>query len=104
MPGLDLQFKPGQRYIEFPDNRLALGSKYPTLAFSLRTGIPNLLGSDVNYAKWQFSFWDNINFKLKGVFKYRFGIGGFLNTKSLYVMDYQSIQRKSDFLCESLSK
>ena len=33
--GIDLQFKPGQRYIEFPDNRLALGSKYPTLALSL---------------------------------------------------------------------
>ncbi|HEY8734489.1 MAG TPA: DUF5686 and carboxypeptidase regulatory-like domain-containing protein, partial [Puia sp.] len=87
--GLDIQFKPGQRYIEFPDNRLALGSKYPTLAFSFRAGIPDLLGSDVNYEKWQFSLWDNINFKLKGVFKYRFSIGGFLNTKSVYVMDYQ---------------
>jgi hypothetical protein len=95
--GIDLQFKPGQRYIEFPDNRLALGSKYPTLALSFRMGIPNLLGSDVNYSKWQFSFWDNINFKLKGVFKYRFGIGGFLSTKSLYVMDYQSFNGNQTF-------
>lgn len=87
--GLDLQFKPGQRYIEFPDNKLAIGSKYPTLAFSFRMGIPDIFGSDVNYEKWQFSFWDNINFKLKGEFKYRFGIGGFLNTKSLFVQDYQ---------------
>jgi hypothetical protein len=95
--GIDLQFKPGQRYIEFPDNRLSLGSKYPTLALSLRMGIPDLLGSDVNYSKWQFSLWDNVNFKLKGLFKYRFGIGGFLSTKSLYVMDYQSFNGNQTF-------
>jgi hypothetical protein len=95
--GLDIQFKPGQRYIEFPDNRLALGSKYPTLALSFRAGIPDLFGSDVNYEKWEFSLWDNINFKLKGVFKYRFGIGGFLNTKSVYVMDYQQFNGNQTF-------
>jgi hypothetical protein len=95
--GVDLQFKPGQRYIEFPDNRLALGSKYPTLALSYYMGIPDLLGSDVNFSKWQFSLWDNINFKLKGLFKYRLGIGGFLNTKSLYVMDYQSFNGNQTF-------
>jgi hypothetical protein len=95
--GIDLQFKPGQQYIEFPDNKLAIGSKYPTLALSFQMGIPDLLGSDVNYEKWQFSFWDNINFKLKGLFKYRFGIGGFLNTKSVYVMDYQSFNGNQTF-------
>jgi hypothetical protein len=95
--GIELQFKPGQRYIEFPDNRLAIGSKYPTLAVSFQAGIPTLLGSDVNFEKWQFSIWDNINFKLKGVFKYRFGIGGFLNTKSLYVMDYQQFNGNQTF-------
>ena len=51
----------------------------------------------MNYEKWQFSFWDNINFKLKGVFKYRFGIGGFFNTKSLYVMDYQQFNGNQTF-------
>jgi len=95
--GVDLQFKPGQRYIEFPDNKLAIGSKYPTLAISFRAGIPDLLGSDVNYENWQFSFWDNINFKLKGVFKYRFGIGGFLNAKSTYVMDDQQFNGNQTF-------
>ncbi len=95
--GIDLQFKPGQRYIEFPDNKLSIGSKYPTLALSFRMGIPDVLGSNVNYEKWQFSLWDNVNFKLKGVFKYRFGIGGFLNTKSVYVMDYQQFNGNQTF-------
>jgi hypothetical protein len=95
--GFDLQFKPGQRYIEFPDNKLAIGSKYPTLALSFRMGIPDIVGSDANFEKWQFSFWDNINFKLKGLFKYRFGIGGFLNAKSVSVMDYQQFYGNQTF-------
>jgi Family of unknown function (DUF5686)/CarboxypepD_reg-like domain len=95
--GFEIQFKPGQRYIEFPDNRIALGSKYPTLSLSVQAGIPDVLGSDVNYEKWQFSLWDDVNFKLRGVFKYRFGIGGFLNTKSVYVMDYQQFNGNQTF-------
>jgi hypothetical protein len=87
--GVDLEFKPGQRYIEFPDNKLAIGSKYPTLALSYLKGIPDIFGSDVNYDKWQFSVWDNLNLKLRGLFKYRFSIGGFLNTHQLFIQDYQ---------------
>ncbi len=95
--GIDLQFKPGQRYIEFPDNRMAIGSKYPTLALSFRMGIPDIFGSDVNFERWQFSLWDDINFKLKGVFKYRFGVGGFLNARSVYVMDYKQFYGNQTF-------
>ncbi len=95
--GIDLQFKPGQRYIEFPDNRMAIGSKYPTLALSFRMGIPDIFGSDVNFERWQFSLWDDINFKLKGVFKYRFGVGGFLNARSVYVMDYKQFNGNQTF-------
>jgi len=87
MAGVDLQFKPGQRYIEFPDNKLSLGSKYPTLLLSFRAGLPDALGSDVNFSKWSFYVWDEINFKLKGLLKYRLGTGGFMNSKSVFVMD-----------------
>ena len=95
--GIDFQFKPGQQYIEFPDNKIAIGSKYPTLALSFRMGIPDVFGSDVNFERWQFSLWDDINFKLKGVFKYRFGIGGFLNARSVYVMDYKQFNGNQTF-------
>ena len=95
--GIDLQFKPGQRYIEFPDNRLAIGSKYPTLALSYRKGIPDIFGSDVDYDKWQFSIWDNLNLKLRGEFKYRFSIGGFFNTRQLFIPDYQHFNGNQTF-------
>lgn len=85
----ELQYKPGQRYIEFPERKLAIGSKYPTLSVAYEKGLESILGSDVNFDKWRFSVWDDVNFKLRGLLKYHFGIGGFLNSKKLYIQDYQ---------------
>jgi len=87
--GMQIQYKPGQRYIEFPRNKIPIGSKYPTLALSYQKGFENIFGSDVNFDKWSFSVWDDLNFKLRGLLKYRFSIGGFFNTKNVYVQDYQ---------------
>ncbi|HTQ27143.1 MAG TPA: DUF5686 family protein, partial [Puia sp.] len=87
--GVELQFKPGQKYIEFPHYKMAIGSKYPTLSLSYQKGLQNILGSDVNFDKWKFSVWDDVNFKLRGLLKYSFSIGGFLNNKLVFIQDYQ---------------
>lgn len=87
--GIDLQYKPGQKYVQFPRGKRAIGSKYPTLSLSYYKGIDNVLGSDVNFDKWKFAVWDDVNFKLLGLLKYRFSIGGFLNSKSVFIQDYQ---------------
>jgi len=84
-----VEFKPGQRYIEFPHNKMAIGSKYPTLGLEYHKGIPGWLGSDADFDKWQFSVWDDVNFKLRGLLRYRLGIGGFLNASRVYIQDYQ---------------
>ena len=86
---IDLQFQPGQRFIEFPNRKVSIGSNYPTLSLSYTKGWDGVLGSDVNFDKWQFSVWDNHNLKLLGLIRYRFSIGGFLNTNSVYIQDYQ---------------
>jgi len=87
--GIALQFKPGQKYVQFPRGKMAVGSKYPTLSLSYYKGIENLLGSDVNFDKWKFAVWDEKNFKLLGLLKYNFSMGGFLNTKKVFIQDYQ---------------
>jgi hypothetical protein len=87
--GVEMQYQPGQRYIQFPRRKVAIGSEYPTLAFSYTKGIENLLGSDVNFDKWRFSIWDDVNFKLKGLLKYRVNIGGFFNSDKVAIQDYQ---------------
>jgi hypothetical protein len=87
--GVSLEYKPGQKYIEFPNYKMAIGSKYPTLSLSYQKGLPDLLASDVNFDKWMFSIWDDVNFKLRGMLRYSFSIGGFLNNKAVFIQDYQ---------------
>ena len=84
-----VSFKPGQKYIEFPTYKAAVGSKYPTFTLSYAKGIDNILGSDVDFDKWKFSVRDDKNFKLLGTFKYHLGMGGFLNRDKVFVQDYQ---------------
>jgi len=80
---------PGQRYIEFPKYKMAVGSKYPTFTFDYTKGIKNIFGSDVDYDKWALNIADNANLKLAGSIKYSVTFGGFLNTKSVYPQDYK---------------
>lgn len=87
--GFDISIKPGQKYIQYPNRKMSLGSKYPTLSLSYSKGIPGIFGSDVNFDKWRFSISDDKNLKLAGLLKYKIGIGGFLNSKKVFIQDYQ---------------
>ena len=86
---LDLSVKPGQRYIQFPHSKVAIGSKYPTFALNFSHGFNNILGSDVDFDKWKFTISDDVNLKLAGAIKYKVSIGGFLNNKKVFIQDYQ---------------
>jgi hypothetical protein len=84
-----LEYQPGQKFVQFPDYRVPIGSKYPTFALSYEKGLKNILGSDVDFDKWNFSIADDINFKLAGQFSYRIDVGGFLNDRSVFIQDYR---------------
>ncbi|MBC7850847.1 MAG: hypothetical protein H7Y31_13985, partial [Chitinophagaceae bacterium] len=86
---VNVEYRPGQRYIQFPRGKRAIGSKYPTLGLSYEKGFDKLFGSDVDFDKWRFSVWDDINLKLFGKTKYRIGIGGFINDKKVFIQDFQ---------------
>jgi len=83
-----IAWQPGARYIQLPDQKINIGSKWPTMALIYTQGISGFLGSDVDYGKWKFTLTDIIRFKLAGVFNYRIGAGGFLSTKEVGVIDY----------------
>jgi hypothetical protein len=85
----DVSIKPGQKYIQYPNRKMSLGSNYPTFSLNYTKGIKNIFGSDVNFDKWRISVSDDKNFKLAGLLKYKIGIGGFLNSKSVFIQDYQ---------------
>jgi Family of unknown function (DUF5686)/CarboxypepD_reg-like domain len=85
----NISIKPGQKYIQFPRSKVAIGSDYPTFSFNYTKGIKGLLGSDVDFDKWRFSISDDKNFKLAGLLKYKLSVGGFINTNKVYIQDYQ---------------
>jgi hypothetical protein len=85
----DISIKPGQRYIQYPNRKMSLGSNYPTFSLNYTKGIENIFGSDVNFDKWRFSISDDKNFKLAGTLQYKIGIGGFLNARKIFIQDYQ---------------
>ncbi len=87
--GFTASFKPGQRYIQFPNYKMSIGSKYPTFTFAYTKGIEKIFGSDENFDKWKFTVQDDKNLKLAGTLKYKFGIGGFLNDKKVFIQDFQ---------------
>jgi hypothetical protein len=85
----DISIKPGQKYIQFPNSRMALGSKYPTFSLNYTKGLQSIFGSDENFDKWKFTIDDTKNLKLAGELKFKIGIGGFLNNKKVFIQDYQ---------------
>jgi hypothetical protein len=84
-----LSFQPGQRYIQFPYTKVPIGSKYPTFELLYSKGIQGIFSSDADFDKWKFTVNDNMNFKLKGEFRYRVSAGGFLNSNKVDIPDYQ---------------
>lgn len=86
---LGISWKPGVRYIEFPDRRMTLGSKYPTISLGYTQGIDGLLGSDVRYSKWSAGVKDDLRLNLWGTLQYNLSGGGFFSAGKVFFPDYQ---------------
>lgn len=90
--GVGITWQPGSKYIELPNRKINIGSKYPTFGFNLSQGIKGIAGSDVRFTKWRLSINDNLNLKLGGKINYRLAAGGFLNRDNVFLPDYQHYQ------------
>jgi hypothetical protein len=86
---VSLEYQPGQKFIQYPHYKMPLGSKYPTFTLSYQKGIRNILGSDVDFDKWNFTVSDDMNFKLAGQLSYRIDVGGFINSSTVFLQDYR---------------
>lgn len=95
--GFTISWQPGQRYIEFPWGKRPIGSQAPVFSLEYNKGIKGIFGSDANFDKWKFSVADNFNFKMAGGFKYRVGVGGFLNNDSVSIPDLQHFNGNQTF-------
>jgi len=87
----EIIWKPGAKYVEFPDRKIMVGSKYPTFSFLFTQGLKNILGSNVDYSKWQFSINDNLNLKMGGRISYKITAAGFAHASSVFIPDMNHI-------------
>ena len=76
-----------QKYMSIPD-KTVIGSKYPDLVISYIKGIPNFLGSDVDYDVLKIAIEGNQKFGPFGTLQYRGLYGTFLNNRGTEFMDY----------------
>ncbi|MEO8151316.1 MAG: DUF5686 and carboxypeptidase regulatory-like domain-containing protein [Bacteroidia bacterium] len=84
-----IRFRYKQEFYNDPENHYIIGSKYPVLFLRYKHGFKNLIGSDVNFDFVNVGLEDEFSFGLFGRLKYHLGYGNFLNSKSLYFMDYK---------------
>jgi Family of unknown function (DUF5686) len=83
---VNVSFRPGQEYIDRPDERYILGSNMPLFRISYKKGI-NLLGSDIDYDLLVGGINDEISTGLLGRLTYMVVVGDFLSTSKMYTPD-----------------
>lgn len=92
-----LSYQPGQRYIQFPYRKVPIGSTFPTFELQYAKGIKDVFSSDVDFDKWKLSVYDDMNFKMGGLFKYKISVGGFFNSHSVGLPDFQHFNGNQTF-------
>ncbi|TAE66849.1 MAG: carboxypeptidase-like regulatory domain-containing protein [Bacteroidetes bacterium] len=85
---MGIQWQPGAKYVQYPDRKVMTSSKYPTLTATLKQGVPNVLGSNVDYTRYRFTIEDDLNMRIGGKLSYRTGIAGFLSANKVFTPDY----------------
>jgi hypothetical protein len=61
------------------------------------------LGSDVDFDKWNFNVYDDLDLKLAGAVKYKFSVGGFINKRAIYFQDYKHFNGNSVGISASMN-
>ena len=95
---IGLEYTPMQKYIREPKEKVILGSKWPTFAVSWRKGIPNILGSKINFDYLEFGITQKLKLGLAGESQYTFISGSFLSRKDLRLVDYKFMRRGDPLL------
>jgi len=102
--GLSLDYRPGTRYINRPDGKFNLGSKWPTFNVQGRMAIPHVLGADVRYLLLQAGVRDNLSLGLLGNSSFRVNVGGFVGKKeSMTFIDYRHFSGNQTILTGNFS-
>jgi hypothetical protein len=90
-----LQYTPRQHYIREPNEKIILGSKWPTFYTLWRKGVSGVLNSQVNFDYLEFGIEQHLHLGTIGISSYTILTGSFPNTNNLQLIDYK-YQRRGD--------
>ena len=99
-----LSYVPKQLFRREPNEKIILGSKWPTFFVTWRKGIPNILQSKIDLDYLEFGLNQRLKLGVVGVSEYGFVTGSFLNTKKVGIVDYKYMRRGDPFFFTEPSK
>jgi hypothetical protein len=91
----DISFTPRQLYLREPNQKLILGSRYPTFSLNIENAWPNRRKKSSVFSYISGSIKQTFNVGVFGTSEYRINVGKFLDTTRLAIMDYK-YQRGGD--------
>lgn len=92
---IKLLYTPGQKYLREPNEKIILGSRFPSVYVEWIKGIPNVLESRIDFDYLEFGIQQKPKLGIFGNGAYRIRTGTYLNHKDLRVIDYK-FQRRGD--------
>ncbi|HXH18787.1 MAG TPA: DUF5686 family protein, partial [Chitinophagales bacterium] len=84
-----LQYRPGQKFISRPHEKILLGTKWPAFSLTWRKSVPDVFGSDLNYDFLEFKVTDAVALGMFGNMHYMAKLGTFINDAHVELMDYK---------------
>jgi hypothetical protein len=90
-----ITYTPKQLYISEPNQKIVLGSKYPTFNLNYQQSIPNIGGSITAVKEIELSMSQKFMIGIFGTSQYSVSFGRFLDTTNIQIMDYK-YQRGGD--------
>ncbi|WP_188499568.1 DUF5686 and carboxypeptidase regulatory-like domain-containing protein [Pontibacter amylolyticus] len=84
----NLSYRPVQRYRMYNGRKIPIMERSPELLLMYRKGVSGVLGSDVNFDQVQLGINHALAFGVRGKLEFELRGGTFLNSKSMYFMDY----------------
>jgi len=91
--GLTMIYTPFQKYMTEPNRKVVLGSKWPSFRGTIERGLPNIMGSDIDYTYLQGTISQSIKIGTIGNTDYQAIVGKFINTNDLSYVDQKLFPR-----------
>lgn len=95
---LKVAYTPGQKFMSEPNQKVVLGSKYPTFSIAHRKGWNGLLTSDVDFDYVEGSIEQNLQLGTLGNSRYALMAGKYLNTRNLHLVDLKRFRQSDPYL------